>query len=332
MNHLRHSYDYTCMGLVGCRSDKTAYPCCEYDFVSMTPEPNRNLAVKVNSDTYLEVFSLPEELNNLRGEQLYPFLDMKFAGGSELVYSTLQGMIDSAGPSSIRADFSLGRLIDASSMAHKAQESRERGEFLDCSFWILSATNAVATSIISRGRSQFHPSHILDSLRGQMKIHGDIWDANSLYQALGLSEANNSSLLRRTRGLDELFLATLELQEGPPEVVSTRLKLLKAKVAWMRSSHMAAQAYCYLGFEVVSILEMIYAKYCQHEGIPPHQTRILSEVERAESPYRIASSVLSKVGLIHEETVVEERLDGVSKSLELIKSSTFNNHGASINA
>ncbi len=319
------------MGLVGCRSDKTAYPCCEYDFVAMSPVPNRNLAVKVNSDTYLEVFSVPEELNSLTVEQLYPFLDMKFVGGSELIYSTLQGKIDSAGPDSIRADFSLSRLIDASSMAQKAQESKEKGEFLDCSFWILSATNAIATSIISRGRIQFHPSHILDSLRGQMKIHGDIWNANALYQSLGLSEANNSSLLRRTRGLDELFLATLELQEGPPEVVSTRLKLLKAKVAWMKSSHMAAQAYCYLGFEVVSVLEMTYAKYCQHEGIPPHQTRILSEVERAERPYRIASSVLNKVGLIHEETMIKERLDGVFKSLELIQSSTFNSLGTSIN-
>ncbi len=331
MNHLRDSYDYTCMGLVGCRSDKTAYPCCEYDFVSMTPMPKRNLTVKVNSDTYLEVFSLPEELDNLRGEQLYPFLTMKFAGGNELLFSTLQGIIDSAGPNSIRADFSLSRLIDASSMAHKAQESMEKGEFLDCSFWILSATNAVATSIISRGRSQFHPSHVLDSLRGQMKIDGDIWNANALYQALGLSEANNSSLRRRTRGLDELILATLELQEGPPEVVSTRLKLLKAKAAWMKSSHMAAQAYCYLGFEVVSILGMIYTKYCQHEGIPPHQTRVLSEVERAERPYRITSSVLNKVGLIHQETVVEERLDGIFKSLDLIKSSTFNSLGDSIN-
>jgi len=99
----------------------------------------------------------------------------------------------------------------------------------------------------------------------------------------------------------------------------------------MKSSHMAAQAYFYLGFEVVSILGMIYAKYCQHEGIPPHQTRVLSEVERAERPYRITSSVLNKVGLIHQETVVEERLDGIFKSLDLIKSSTFNSLGDSIN-
>lgn len=322
MQFLTKEYRSSSLGLIGCRGNQESHPCCEFDII--TTGLSESISRKNIAGHFLNLYLINEELSkNLRKEELYHFLHLRIISDGNFILAPLCERIERVGHEVIQKEFSLMRFIDSSSTIQKAKDAKEREELLDSAFWTLSSGYALSESIISSSGMSVHPTHLLDMLKRQMtKIDG--LSADPLYQCLGLVGVTKTSLNRRMRGLDSLILSTLQVQQGTPESIYLWIKLIKRKINWMMDSHMVSQAHNYLGYEFVRNIEMIYSSYCNANGIPPHHSRIISEIlENGERPYRIPTSILKMIDLRSDQDTIEKNLSFMISTLEKFKSKMF---------
>jgi hypothetical protein len=300
---------FSTIAIIGCRSTGRSLPCCEHDVLVDAKE--KAILHDVIGSKYIDLIPIPQKST---AEQAFDLLPMKIIMDPSMILSGLQG---GSRKEDVIKDYTLSKILEAISASKKAEDAHQDTNRIDASFWIHSAALELSASIIALSRGTVHPTHLLDDVRDSSSALGISYEI--IAEAMNLHRASRTSVERRLAGINEVMLSSLQIQEGSPESVYIYSKQLNEKVSWLLKNHAILQASAFLGYESVRMLKRVYYRFCQDKGIPPHHSRVITEIlGRGDAPYRLSHESF-KLLAIENEAGTLSTLQGLVTLVEVIR-------------
>ena len=220
------------IGLGGCRSDKTHFPCCEYNITVMDEKSGESVHRIDNEFVKIHHCSF----NDTSSNTLHQLQDLTVIHDDQWKFRMLLSMIREK-KEQIVTSHARSCLVDAGILANKAKASAKTNDPFAGS-WIKCASYSLADAIFCLNMKRPSPTHMLEVIRNlkKDKINQTF---SIIHQILGIERSSSSLLLRMVKST--MGFSDMIENNGNSEII------LK-KYEYLVENSLLSDCYFYLGY------------------------------------------------------------------------------------
>lgn len=301
--------------IIGCKATELSYDCCEYNILKIGNYKNSEIINDKNMGFIHINYITYEKFLELRNIDSYFLLNNIIIHDNMLRLSTkLNDVIEQR--TSIINRYNKSIYIDLTNEIEKANNAIDKSYYQDAGFWILSASYNLIKLIIAQSNTIISPSHLLD----QLKYKNHEFNIDDCYSLLNLEITTKSSVERRLKSLNNLYVILLNRSDNEQEYIIKRIELLKNKINWLLKNKMITNAFVLLGYENILLIKKIYNEYCNSKQITPHNYKIINEIiNDKDNPYKVSKSTINMLSISNEEHEITLKQNILNKLTNKIK-------------
>ncbi len=303
-------YRNSAVALTGCRSLGLERSSCEFDVIIVTAEKRPPRSTRV-SGVYVDLYFIDEKevLRPSNPEHAVSMAHAIAVKDSSLVLSTSFASNSAVLTDSSRRS-SRARLASSLKALGRVDEALSRGLVQDADFWLLTASYDFAYALLYSRERMPAPSHLLGQLKRQSKGLAKNFEAFS--RGAGLEKASRASCTARLEALGVLHDVLGRAQEGGGASHSAwtkeRLGIISAKAAELRTNIDHAEAYSFLGQEVLKALMAIAWREAS-EGRGKTKSPMLMSALASEKEGLLSARLLRELGIPRQKASIVGSLD-----------------------
>jgi len=307
------TYLNAAVAITGCHSYGIARECCEYDVVIVSNERRSRTSVRMGGFFMDLIFmSEREVLGPSDSEIAVSLASIKPVRDNSLIFSTSSSTARAMLPESL-GKAAEGRLARALKSLGRADEALSKGGLLDADFWLLSGAYDYAYAWLYSSETTPAPSHILEQLKANSRKNSQGYEAFSM--AAGLERASRKECSERLDALSIVYDAINASESGEADdagstTTKTDFEIAKAKSDFLTNAIMHVDSYCFLGFEVCSVLPRVSGVQSRVLGIEVDQSQIVTTLCKGDQKM-IGERVTQALGLSRPAGRVEEGIDAL---------------------
>jgi hypothetical protein len=313
------TYMDAAVGLVGCRSTGLQRESCEYDLLVVRPERNPPATLKIGKGFVDLAFSTEDELAAPRSPEIAVSLAfVKPVRDNSLVLSTCSSTAREAASRNFQKSAE-DRLASSVKSMGRAEEAISKGAEADSAYWLVSAGYDFAYAWLLSSQMIPAPSHLLAQLRQLSRRQPGMFEAFS--NSAGLQGASRAACEARLDSLgviyDLLETPGTEPESASPETVRASYELLGIKSTAIIQASQPADAYCFLGREVVRTLpEVLASRLGRRETY-----EMVSSLAGGEVGL-LAQSVVKSLGITRSPDAIQRGLDTLRNQVSVLSRKT----------
>ncbi len=313
---LQREFPGSALGLIGCHSSGEAYLPCEYDYLVVSKE--RGFERRLINEEYIDIVFVDEEdlLNVSTDPLILALIDAEVISDPRWVLTPVVSRIKAEASKHLRS-FARRVMFKSLSDLGRFQDALDAGNCFDASFWLQSSAYGLAAAFVAYRGSVPRGSHLLPEFRRVADEADGVFEIWST--VLGLNLASKVSVMRRLDAFRDLLQAGSGISSSPvfAELGSTYM-LTEARSNYLLRSHAVADAYSYLGLELMRAVEELYEFRCISAGKTPVYQNMFSHLARLGASRGLSMQTVRLIGLSSDAYLLRDQgaqFNGVVRSV-----------------